>query len=176
MAKTNPEQMPPEALPSPSAASSTSLVPVLSPSQPAGVGPSANGSTLGSADSPPLERATSHRHASSSPRCAFAWLNGLPAIAKGEGLYSTPLTLLVSRSTLKHIVGKGGRMLARLEDYTGSLISISDSPLGTGSGTVKIWGGQCEFARVLILAISFGFYSVLDTVSRNGITHLPVGD
>ena len=63
-------------------------------------------------------------------------------------------------------------MLARLEDYTGSLISILDSP--SGSGTVQIWGGESEFARVLILAISYGFPSVLDTVSRNGITSLPV--
>ena len=174
MAKTNPEQTPLEGLPNPSAASSTSVVAVSRPSQPAGVGASADGSTLGSADSPPLERASSHRHASSSPRCAFAWLNDLPTIAKGQGLYSTSLTLFVSRSSLKHIVGKGGRMLARLEDYTGSLISILDSP--SGSGTVQIWGGESEFARVLILAISFGFHSVLDTVSRNGITSLPVGD
>ena len=65
-------------------------------------------------------------------------------------------------------------MLARLEDYTGSLISILDSP--SGSGTVHIWGGESEFARVLILAISYGFHSVLDTVSRNGISSLPVGD
>ena len=65
-------------------------------------------------------------------------------------------------------------MLARLEDYTGSLISILDSP--SGSGTVQIWGGESEFARVLILAISFGFHSILNTVSRNGITSLPVGD
>ena len=63
-------------------------------------------------------------------------------------------------------------MLARLEDYTGSLISVLDSP--NGSGTVQIWGGESEFARVLILAISYGSPSVLDTVSRNGITSLPV--
>ena len=63
-------------------------------------------------------------------------------------------------------------MLARLEDYTGSLISVLDCP--RGSETVQIWGGESDFDRVLILAISYGFPSVLDTISRNGITSLPV--
>ena len=65
-------------------------------------------------------------------------------------------------------------MLARLEDYTGSLISISDRD--DHYATVRIWGGECELARVVILAITFGFYSVLDTLSRNDITRLPVAE
>ena len=43
-------------------------------------------------------------------------------------------------------------MLARLEDYTGSLISISDCD--DRYATVRIWGGECELARVVILAIT----------------------
>jgi hypothetical protein len=37
---------------------------------------------------------------------------------------------------------------------------------------VQIWGGQRELAKVVVFAFSFGFYSTLDTISRNGITRL----
>ena len=37
---------------------------------------------------------------------------------------------------------------------------------------VQIWGGQRELAKVVVFAFSFGFYSTLDTISRNGIARL----
>ena len=61
-------------------------------------------------------------------------------------------------------------MLRRIEDYTGSFISVTDCD--EQQGTVRVWGGQGSLARVVILAISFGFTSALDTISRNGITSL----
>ena len=68
---------------------------------------------------------------------------------------------------LRHIVGKDGRMLRCIEDYTGSFISVTDCD--EQQGTMRAWGGQGSLARVLILAILFGFTSALDTISRNGI-------
>ena len=62
-------------------------------------------------------------------------------------------------------------MLARIEDYTGSFISITDCD--DDNGTVRIWGGQSDLAQAVVVAISFGFYSALDTISRNGIIRLP---
>ena len=74
MAKSNPERLALEALRSPSAASSSSLMADQRPSQSPGVGAFADGPNLGSANSPSVERATSRRQASTSPRCAFSWV------------------------------------------------------------------------------------------------------
>lgn len=160
-------------LPSTSQASSTCFPPLgVDGERPSEVA-SADGSTLGnleSADGRPQERIDSNRHASSSPRCTFGWLLHLHELLEGKGLRSAPQSLKVSRSSLRHIVGKGGRMLRRIEDYTGSFISVSDCD--EQQGTVRVWGGQGSLARVVILAISFGFTSALDTISRNGIMSL----
>ena len=160
-------------LPSTSQASSTYFPPLGADGERPSEAASADGSTLGnlgSADGRTEERIHSHRHASSSPRCAFGWLLQLHELLEGKGLRSAPQSLKVSRSSLRHIVGKGGRMLRRIEDYTGSFISVTDCD--EQQGTVRVWGGQGSLARVVILAISFGFTSALDTISRNGITSL----
>ena len=39
---------------------------------------------------------------------------------------------------------------------------------------MRVWGGQDSLAHMVILAISFGFTSILDNISRNGI--LSLGD
>ena len=44
----------------------------------------------------------------------------------------TPLILKVPHSTLKHVVGKGGHMVARIEDNNESFISISDCDANVG--------------------------------------------
>ena len=72
MAKHNQERTTLEALPSPSTGSSSSLMAAPRRSQSAGVGASTDGHNLEFVDPPSVERATSHRHASTSPRCAFS--------------------------------------------------------------------------------------------------------
>ena len=173
MDKERPDQEGLRTLPSTSQASSTSFPPFGVDGERPSEAASADGYTLEhqeSADGQPQERIHSHRHASSSPRCTFGWLLHLHELLEGKGLRSSPQSLKVSRSSLRHIVGKGGRMLRRIEDYTGSFISVTDCD--EQQGTVRVWGGQGSLARVVILAISFGFTSALDTISRNGIMSL----
>ena len=123
MAKLNNEQLALVALPSSSTVSSTCFYAPSLLEAPAPVGAYANGSKSEYADSPRPERVTSHRHASSSPRYAFSWLHYLPAFVESQDLPTTPLTLKVPRRSLKHVVGKGkgGHMMARIEDHWGFL-------------------------------------------------------
>ena len=67
----------------------------------------------------------------------------------------TPLILKVPHSSLKHVVGKCGHMVARIKDNNESFISISDCDANVG--VIPFWTGYCEYARVVILAVSFGF-------------------
>ena len=85
---------------------------------------------------PRPEHVTSHPHASSSPRYAFSWLHYLPAFVESKDLPTTPLTLKVSRRSLKHVVGKGGHMMARIEDHWGFFILISDCEANFGSANL----------------------------------------
>ena len=120
MAKLNNEQLALVALPSSSTVSSTCFYAPSLLEAPAPVGAYANGSKSEYADSPRPERVTSHRHASSSPRYAFSWLHYLPAFVESQDLPTTPLTLKMPRRSLKHafaFVGKGGHMMARIEDH-----------------------------------------------------------
>ena len=119
MAKLNNEQLALVALPSSSTVSSTCLYAHSLLEAPAPVGAYANGSKSEYADSPRPERVTSHRHASSSPCYAFSWLHYLPAFVKSQDLPTTPLTLKVPRRSLNHVVGKGGHMMACIEDHWG---------------------------------------------------------
>lgn len=170
MAKPNTKKLALAALPSASTLSSTCFnVPSLIEAR-VSIGSSANGSKSEFADSPPLERGSSHRHASSSLHRAFSWLHYLPAFLENQDLPSTPLRLKVPHYTLKQIVGKGRHTVARIQDHCGPFISISE--YDTNFGIVQIWGNQCELAKVVVLFLSFGFYSTLDIISKNVIMRL----
>ena len=126
MAKANQERMTLDALSRPSTASSTCLVAVPRPSQSVAIGAFADGSTLGSTDFPYFERATSHRHASASPGCAFSWvldyarrLNHDPSSSPYVDFFTT---ILVPRPSLMHVIGKGGGTLAKIEDLAQCLL------------------------------------------------------
>ena len=178
MAKFRPEQKTLEALPSHSEASSTSLVALPSSSQSAGVGASADGPNLGSADSPSVERATSHCHASTSPRCAFSWvldyarrLHRDPSSSPYADLFFT--TIQVPRPSLKHVIGKGGGTLAKIEDLAQCFISIHDC--GEQVAVVNFCGDHSGLGRFLVSALGHGHFSVLSTLSRNGISPVELG-
>ena len=89
---------------------------------------------------------------------------------ESQDLPSTLLTLKVSRRSIKHVVGKGRHMRASIEAYRGSVILMFDC--NANLWTMQIWGGQCELAKVVVLALSFGFCCALETISRNDITRL----
>ena len=177
MAKFHQEQTALEALPSPSAASSRSLVAAPRRSQSAGGGASADGSNLESADSPSVERATSHCHASTSPRCAFSWvldyarlLSRDPSSSPSADFFTT---LQVPRPSLKHVIGKGGATLARIENFAQCLISIQDC--GEQLAMVNFCGDSSGLGRFLVSALVHGHYSVLSTLQRNGVSPAELG-
>ena len=177
MAKFHQEQTDLQALPSPSTASSSSLVAAQRRSQSAGVGASADGPNLESADSPSEERATSHRHASTSPRCAFSWVLDYARLLHRDPS-SSPYadfftTIQVPRPSLKHVIGKGGATLARLEDLAQCLISIQDC--GEQVAMVNFCGDSSGLGRFLVSALVHGHYSVLSAVQRNGVSPIELG-
>ena len=178
MAKHNAERLALEALPSPSGASSSSLMVVPRPSKSAGGGASADGPNLESADSPSVERATSHRHASTSPRCAFSWvldyarrLNRDPSSSPYADFFFT--TLPVPRPSLKHVIGKGGGTLAKIEDLAQCFISIQDC--GEQMAVVNFCGDHSGLGRFLVSALGHGHFSVLSTLQRNGVSPVELG-
>ena len=178
MAKPNAERLPLEALPSPFGASSSSLVAVSHPSKSAGGGASADGPNFESADSPSVDRATSHRHASTSPRCAFTWvldyarhLHRDPSSSPYADHFFT--TLQVPRPSLKHVIGKGGATLARIEDLAQSFISVHDC--GERMAMVNFCGDYSGLGRFLVSALGHGHFSVLSTLQRNGISPIELG-
>ena len=177
MAKSNPERLNLEALPSPSAASSSSLVVPPRASQSAGVGASADGPNLGSADSQSVERATSHRHASTSPRCAFSWvldyarcLHRDPSSSPHADFFTL---IQVPRPSLKHVIGKGGATLSRIEDLAQCIISIQDC--GEHMAMVNFCGDSSGLGRFLVSALVHGHYSVLSAMQRNGVSPIELG-
>ena len=178
MAKPNAERLTLAALPSPSGASSSSLMADPRLSKSAGGGASADGPNLESADSPSVDRATSHCHASTSPRCAFSWvleyarlLHRDPSSSPYADFFFT--TLQVPRPSLKHIIGKGGATLARIEDLAHCLISIRDC--GEQMAMVTFCGDSSGLGRFLVSALGHGHYSVLSTFQRNGVSSVELG-
>ena len=178
MAKHNAERLALQALPSPSGASSSSLVADPRLSKSAGGGASADGPNLESADSPSVDRATSHCHASTSPRCAFSWvleyarhLHRDPSSSPYADHFFT--TLQVPRPSLKHVIGKGGATLAKIEDLAQCFISVQDC--GEQMAVVNFCGDSSGLGRFLVSALGHGHYSVLSTLQRNGICPVELG-
>lgn len=126
-----------------------------------------------SASAPPSqeERTKSHFGASCSPRCVerlFSWCNDIARCTVRPE--SVSLSLMVDRAALKHVVGRGGKMMRKIEDYTGSFLAIVDC--ADGKSQVRVFGGEFQLAYFLVKAISDGYYSALDAISRNGVTSL----
>ena len=121
MAKLNTNQLALVAFPSSSTISSTCFYAPSLLEAPAPLGAYANGPKSEYADSPHPEHVTSHRQASSFLHYAFSWLHYLPAFVENQDLTSTPLILKVPRCSLKHVVGKDGHMMARIDNHWGFL-------------------------------------------------------
>ena len=144
--------------------------------------PSASASTTlstlgGPQEEPPLEGSTSrtqsHRFTSTSPRCAFAWIAqcGLLRSKPARSSCSPFLhAIRIPRSEVKHVLGRGGRILSRIEDLSGCLVSVVDS--SGGDSTVNLMGGDATLGCFLVHALASGFFSVFETLARNGISRV----
>ena len=83
-------------------------------------------------------RVWSHAEATTSPRCTFTWFASrlkeleAPLVVVEEG--EAPITdndiimhrITFFKMTAPHIIGRGGRMLRRIEDFCGVFLSLSD--------------------------------------------------
>ena len=114
-----------------------------------------------------LGRVFAHAAASPSPRCAallrdptsrrspLEWL--LPAGLQAAG----HATFEVAGRALRHIIGRGGTTIHRLEAGLGVLVGVVDSP--EGSATVSLCGppGRLATAEAVIRLMSQGHQSLL---------------
>ena len=111
-------------------------------------------------------RSTSHLDASTSPRCAFSWIHDYSRRLNRDPS-STPYadfftTLQVPRPSLKHVIGKGGRTLARIEDLAQCMINVFDC--GEQMAAVNFCGDSSGLGRFLVSALGPGHFSVLSTL------------
>ena len=77
-------------------------------------------------------------------------------------------SISIPTSQVKHVLGRGGRVLSRIEDLTGCFISVADS--GGLTTIVSVMGGDVTLACFIVHALSAGFYSVFETLHRNGVS------
>ena len=77
------------------------------------------------------------------------------------------------RPSLKHIIGKGGGTLVRIEDLAQCLISIHDC--GEQMAMMNFCGDYSGLGRLLVSALGHGHFSVLSTLQRNGISPIELG-
>ena len=123
------------------------------------------------------ERAQSHTTASTSPRCGFLWLHkelderlATWSLEEGEDLdehdYIDRL-IFVPPMSLKHVIGRGGRTLHKLESFVGVFASVVD----TGTGPEICFVGPpraCLLAEFIVDRIVGGHYSIMESLARNG--------
>ena len=77
------------------------------------------------------------------------------------------------RPSLKHVTGKGGATLSRIEDLAQYIISIQDC--GEHMAMVNFCGDYSGLGRFLVSTLVHGHYSVLSTMQRNGVSPVELG-
>ena len=82
-------------------------------------------------------------------------------------------TLQVPRPSLKHVIGKGGATLAKIEDLPQCFIFVQDC--GEQMAVVNFCGDSSGLGRFLVSALGHGHYSVLSTLQRNGVSLVALG-
>ena len=123
------------------------------------------------------ERARSHTMASTSPRCGFLWLHkeleerlAAWSLVEGEDLNEDDYldrSIRVSPLSLKHIIGRGGRTLHKLESFVGVFASVFDTETGPEICFVGC-PRACLLAEFIVEMIVGGHYSIMESLARNG--------
>ena len=125
-------------------------------------------------------RVWSHSAATTSPRCAFTWFLRrwgeleAPMVALEEGV--APMsqndmimhTIKFSKTTAPHVIGRGGRMLRRIEDFCGVFLSLHD--VSSDVVELAVYGPSrgCALVQFIGEMLIEGVYSVIDTLARQG--------
>ena len=104
------------------------------------------------------ERQQSHQSASTSakpPSEAFAWLAG------GDAATATCTEVRVPRGAVPHILGKNGRIIKAIEEFTGVLVGIRD--LDKSHALVSLFGPPAAIPRaeMIVGCLSRGISSIL---------------
>ena len=135
---------------------------------------------------PDVDRSKTHETASPSPRCGFGWVQEslefrltswmetdaqdweIPVSDIGENDVSSKC-LSLPRSSLPHIIGRGGHVIRALEDFCGVFIAVrhccDDWAQVTFAGPRK----ACVLASFCGELIRDGHYSVMTTLLRHGL-------
>ena len=79
----------------------------------------------------------------------------------------------VPHPSLKHVIGKDGGTLMRIEDLAQCLISVHDCK--EQMVVANFCGDYCGLGRFLVSALGHGHFSVLSTLQRNGVSPLELG-
>ena len=115
----------------------------------------------------PLARLFAHGAASPSPRCAadfgipasrpspLAWLSPAGLRAAGQATFE------VAGRALRHIVGRGGATIRRLEAGLGVLIGVVDSPAGSTAMSLCDPSARLADAERVVRLIGQGHQSLL---------------
>ena len=77
------------------------------------------------------------------------------------------------RPSLKHIIGKGGATLARIEDLAQCLVTVHDC--GEQMAVVNFCGDCSGLGRFLVSTLGHGHFSVLSALQRNGVSPVELG-
>ena len=72
------------------------------------------------------------------------------------------------KSTSPHVIGRGGRMLRRIEDFCGVFLSLFD--VSSDTVMLTMYGSMrgCALAQCIGEMLTEGIYSVIDTLARHG--------
>ena len=77
-------------------------------------------------------------------------------------------TLKFSKTTAPHIIGRGGRMLRRIEDFCGVFLSLADVSSDVVELTIYGPTRGCALVQFTGEMLTEGVYSVMDTLARHG--------
>ena len=70
--------------------------------------------------------------------------------------------------TAPHVIGRGGRMLRRIEDFCGVFLSLSDVSCEMAELTIYGTSRGCAMVQFIKDMLIEGVYSVIDTLARHG--------
>ena len=129
-----------------------------------------------------VERAKTHATASTSPRCGFQWLerhlakeleswrqdeleNAIGGFDENDIHYRYKE---VVSSMLPHIIGRGGRMLRKIERFAGAFVFIEDQ---RDNGAQVVFAGPpraCLWAEFCVYMIEGGHFSIMESLAAHG--------
>ena len=128
------------------------------------------------------ERVNSHSTASPSPRCGFGWLHahleqGVEewrerVAIKGDfwvdDTHYRSKFMRVPRGALPRIIGRGGRMIQRLEQVCGVFASVVDTALPHSLITFVGSPHSILLAEFAVDMLNMGYFGVLESLQRAG--------